>query len=74
MKMKICPKCQGNMSKGLMFHTDQTYKYKLGWLSGKIKSGFWGGSTVKSDTIPQEIAQYSCDKCGYIESYVVNDD
>ena len=69
--MKTCPKCNGKMTKGLMFHTDQMYKYKLRWISGKLKNGFWGGNTIKSDKEPEDIEQYSCENCGYIESYVV---
>ena len=69
--MKTCPKCSGEMIKGLLFHTDGTHKFKLGWISGEIRSGFWGGTTIKSDKKPEDIEQYSCEDCGYIESYVV---
>jgi len=69
--MKICPKCNSEMIEGLMVHTDQLYNYRLKWISGNIKKGFWGGNTIKSDEPPRDIVQYSCKACGYIESYVI---
>ena len=45
-------------------------KSQLGWLSGKIKSGFWGGSTIKSDETPKAIELKSCHRSAFSSRHI----
>lgn len=68
MTNKNCPKCDGNMSVGVLI--DQTYGGAQAekWQPGEATASFWTG--LKQDKKTQlQVATWRCDKCGYLESY-----
>ncbi|MCA9382502.1 hypothetical protein KC660_03795 [Candidatus Dojkabacteria bacterium] len=63
---KICPKCEGQMMKG--FIVDRGH-YNGKMISTWIKGWKWGGLTV--DGKQTGVMTYKCEKCGFLESYAV---
>ncbi|MHC4778449.1 MAG: PF20097 family protein [Planctomycetota bacterium] len=68
-----CPKCGGSMEKG--FVVDYWHKAiicdsasQMEWAKGEPKVSSWDG-TVKNIS-RSRVYSYSCDDCGYLESYV----
>lgn len=57
-----CPKCQGEMEKGLMLTPGGVVGVR--WSKGE--PGFFGTVVINKP----KIFAYSCSKCGFIESYV----
>ncbi|MBN2423095.1 hypothetical protein JXB41_07775 [Candidatus Woesearchaeota archaeon] len=62
-KTKICPKCQGEMEKGLMITPGAVVGVR--WVKG-IPNWLFGTRVWGKP----KIFAYSCVKCGFIESYV----
>lgn len=65
---KTCPKCEGNMEKGLVI--DRGDYSSIGvpkWAKG-VK---WGGFGIEGKTI--DVVSFRCQSCGYLESYAVED-
>jgi ssDNA-binding Zn-finger/Zn-ribbon topoisomerase 1 len=64
-KYMKCPKCEGDMKKGLIVDKGH-YDVPNGteWAEA-ISEGILGGDPIKQRTIES----YRCQKCGYLENY-----
>ncbi len=68
-----CPKCGGEMEAGFIIdHTDYASARVETWVEGKPAKSFWTG--VKMKDRPQlGVTTYRCHKCGYLESYALDE-
>lgn len=65
MKKHICPKCTGEMTKGMIGDREsldnelrQTWGKNINWLG-----------TGLTDSVP--VTTFRCDQCGYLESFAL---
>jgi predicted nucleic-acid-binding Zn-ribbon protein len=68
-----CPKCNGGMEAG--FIVDQTGDARARvetWVEGEPTKSFWTGLKLK-DRQQLSVTTYRCDRCGYLESYALDE-
>lgn len=67
--MKACPKCQSTMTQGHAYSDYWSWRSLVGWASGGKAKSIWTGLSFRGkDT--SEIAQFACDRCGFVEQYL----
>ena len=68
-----CPKCSGEMEGGfLVDHTDYASARVETWVEGAPTKAFWTGLKIK-DRPQLSVTTYRCERCGYLESYALDE-
>ena len=68
-----CPKCNGGMEAGfLVDHTDYNSAKVETWIEGKPTKSFWTGLKIK-DRPQLCVTTYRYERCGYLESYALDE-
>ena len=65
---KVCGKCEGSMSIGVVVDHGYGTNYPERWQRGEAKMS-WFGSLKESRKAQLDVETWRCDQCGYLESY-----
>ena len=67
MTRRDCPRCQGQMAKGLMIENKDGMACATKWLEGAGEKGWFGLKLKGRKQLP--VVTYRCGRCGFLESY-----
>ena len=68
-----CPKCSSVMEAGFFLdHTNNASVKVETWVEGKPTKSFWMGLKIK-DRRQLCVTSYRCERCGYLESYALDE-
>ena len=71
-RQRQCPKCSSAMEAGFIVdHKNDSARVET-WVEGEPTKSFWTGLKIK-DRQQLSVTTYRCDRCGYLESYALDE-
>lgn len=71
---KQCLKCAGTMVDGFVVDKGDYGSTSVpSWREGEPRKSFWMGGLKLSETTPLEVTTFRCRRCGYLESYALEE-